>query len=307
MTSYSVLPSGPRATIIATWPGEWADHSAKVTTLNDTDQASELAHALTRLSEGAWDAAAWLDTSPAVEAGITALIEQLRSSADKIEEIHLPDDGYRHTDQWSFTDVKDLLAAELPAALNVSTRAQRLTIADELSADAVGRTDALRLLPTGQDPASTSRAWQTCEITRSLRNGQTGLLPEGAAAWLVRGWGPDRSPAERWGGRDRLIRIEQLVAACQAHGGRAAAEDDPMLAHLVVPHGEDMVDDEVFYVSVHGGHRNSWDASPYAPMTVTRAGSRDRESEILGTLDPNDDDGFARALGEWTRLVPYHR
>jgi hypothetical protein len=42
-------------------------------------------------------------------------------------------------------------------------------------------------------------------------------------------------------------------------------------------------------------------------MTVTRAGSRDRESEILGTLDPNDNDGFARLLGEWTRIVPYHR
>jgi hypothetical protein len=33
-------------------------------------------------------------------------------------------------------------------------------------------------------------------------------------------------------------------------------------------------------------------------MTVTRAGSRDRESEILGKLDPSDDDGFTRTLGE---------
>jgi hypothetical protein len=40
-------------------------------------------------------------------------------------------------------------------------------------------------------------------------------------------------------------------------------------------------------------------------MTITRSGSRDRQSEILGELDPHDDDGFARALGEWTRLVPY--
>jgi hypothetical protein len=50
-------------TVIAAWPGEWSDHSTKVTTLTDADQASELAHALTRLSEGAWDAAAWLDAS----------------------------------------------------------------------------------------------------------------------------------------------------------------------------------------------------------------------------------------------------
>jgi hypothetical protein len=182
LTSYSVLPSGPRATVIATWPGEWADYSAKVTTLTDIDQASELAHALTRLSEGAWDAAAWLDTYSAIETGLTALIEQLRSPVDKIDEIRLPADAYRHTDQWSFTDVKDLLAAELPASVNVLIRAQRLTIADELSADVANRADALRLLPTGQDPAATSRAWQTCEITRSLRNGQTGPLPEGAGS-----------------------------------------------------------------------------------------------------------------------------
>lgn len=186
------------------------------------------------------------------------------------------------------------------------TRAQRLTVADELAADAASRAEVLRILPTGQEPAANSRAWQTCEVTRSLRNGQTGPLPERAAAWLVRGWGPDHSPAERWVVRDRLVRIEQLVAACQAHGGRAAAEDDPMLTHLVVPHGDDMVDDEVFYVSVHDGHRNSWDSSPHAPMKVTRSGSRDRQSEILGELDPHDDEGFARVLGEWTRLVPYH-
>lgn len=305
MTSYSVLLSGPRATVIATWPGEWADHSAKVTTLTDVDQAGELAHALTRLSEGAWDAAAWLDTHPAIEAAISELVDQLRSQVDKIEDIQLAEDGYRHTDQWSFIDVKDLMATELPAVINTLARAQRLTVADELAADATGRAQALRVLPTGQEPAANSRAWQTCEVTRSLRNGQTGPLPEGAAAWLVRGWGPDHSPAERWAIRDRLVRIEQLVAACKAHGGRAGAEDDPMLAHLVVPHGDDMVDDEVFYVTGHDEHRNSWDSSPQAPMTITRSGSRDRQSEILGELDPHDDDGFARALGEWTRLVPY--
>jgi hypothetical protein len=88
VTSCSVLLSGTRATVIATWPGEWADHSTKVTTLTDTDQASELAHTLTRLSEGAWDAAAWLDTHPAIEAAISELIDQLRSQADKIDNIH---------------------------------------------------------------------------------------------------------------------------------------------------------------------------------------------------------------------------
>jgi hypothetical protein len=80
-----------------------------------------------------------------------------------------------------------------------------------------------------------------------------------------------------------------------------------LLAHLVIPHSTDMTDDEVFYVAVHDGHRNSWNTSPSAPMTITRAGNRNREPEILGNPDPNDDDLFAHTLGEWTRLVPYRR
>lgn len=310
LTSYSVLLSGPRATVIATWPGKWADHSAKVTTLTDAEQASELAHLLARLSEGAWDAAAWLDTHPAIEAGIAALVEQLQGPAENIDDIHLATDGYRHTDQWSFDDIKDLLAKALPAALNTLTRAQRLTLADELAIDAASRGEALQLLPTGHDPdAATSRSWQMCEVTRSLRNGQTGPLPEGAAAWLVRSWGPDHSPAERWGARDRLVRIEQLVAACQAHGGRAKSHDDPLLAHLVVPvpNGRSTVDDEVFYVAVHAGNHNSWDTDVFAPMRISRSGGANGASETLGDLDPSDDDGFARLLGDWTRLVAYRR
>lgn len=310
MTSYSVLLSGSRATVIATWPGEWADHSAKVTTLSDSDQAFELAYLLTRLSEDAWDAAAWLDTHPVVEAGIAELVQQLQSPAERTAEIRLFADGYRHFDQWSFEDVKDLLGKALPAALNALTRAQRLTVADELSIDAAERASALQLLPTGHDPeAAASRIWQMCEVTRSLRNGQTGPLPEGGAGWLVRSWGPDHSPAERWGARDRLVRIEQLVAACKAHGGRASSRDDPLLAHLVVPapHGRSMIDDQVYYVAAHEGSRNSWDTNVFAPMTITRSGGVHGGSEILGELDPHDDDGFARLLGDWTGLVPFRR
>jgi hypothetical protein len=107
--------------------------STKVTTLTDPDQASELAHALTRLSEGAWDAAAWLDTYAAIEAAISELVHRLRDQADKIEDIRLVEDGSRHTDQWSFTDVKDLLTTGLPAVINTLARAQRLTVADELA------------------------------------------------------------------------------------------------------------------------------------------------------------------------------
>jgi hypothetical protein len=196
MTSYSVLRSAQRATVIATWPGAWADHSANITTLPDGEQAAYLASALTRLSEDAWDAAAFLDTSPALELAISALIEQLRGPADKVEPVSMAADGCRHAGQWSFTDATEVLASDAPAALSALTRPQRLTVADELAADAAERATAARVLAGGSDPASgDSRAWQMCEVTRSLRNGQVGPLPEGAAGWLVRSRGPDLGTA----------------------------------------------------------------------------------------------------------------
>ena len=306
MTSYSVLRSAQRAVVIATWPGAWFDHSSNITTLGDTGQASSLASALTRLSEDAWDANAFLDASPALEAGISALIQQLRGPADKIEPVSMPADSYRHAGQWSFTDAAEVLASDAPAAMSSLTRPQRLTIADELAADAAERASAAQVLASGSNPqARHSRAWQMCEVTRALRNGQTGPLPEGAAGWLVRAWGPDLGPAERWAARDRLARIEQLVAACKAHGGRAGTQDDPLLAHLVVPHAGPYEDDEIIYVSVHSGTRNSWDTSPATAMTVTSYRGTPSKQSDLGQLDPRDDDGFARLLGQWTRQVPF--
>jgi hypothetical protein len=305
MTSYSVLRSAQRATVIATWPGSWFDHSANITTLCDTEQASYLASVLTRLSEDAWDAAAFLDASPALEAGISALIRQLRGPADKVEPVSINADGCRHAGQWSFTDAAEVLASDAPPALNTLTRPQRLTIADELAADADERASAAQVLASGNDPESEdSRAWQMCEVTRTLRNGQVGPLPEGAASWLVRSWGPDLGPAERWAARDRLVRIEQLVAACKAHGGRAGTQDDPLLAHLVLPRARPQ-EDEVIYVSAHQGTRNSWGTSPATAMTVTSYRGQPSQQTDLGELDPRDDDGFARILGQWTRQVPF--
>ena len=112
MTSYSVLRSAQRATIIATWPGPWFDHSANITTLADGDEADCLASALTRISEDAWDAAAFLDASPVLELGINTLIRQLRGLADKIEPVSMTVDGYRHAGQWSFTDAAEVLASD---------------------------------------------------------------------------------------------------------------------------------------------------------------------------------------------------
>ncbi len=306
MTSYSVLRSARRAIVIATWPGAWSDHSANITALADGEQAAYLASALTRISEDAWDAAAFLDASPALELGISVLIEQLRGPADKIEPITILGDGYRHADQWSFTDAAEALASDAPAALSALTRPQRLTVADELAADAAERVSVAQVLGSGNDPTSgKSRAWQICEVTRSLRNGQVGPLPEVAAGLLVRSWGPDLGPAERWAARDRLVRIEQLVVACKAHGGRAGTQDDPLLAHLVVPRPGGDEDDEVIYVSAHHGLRNSWGTSPDAAMIVTSYRGKPTQQADLGELDPRDDEGFARVLGPWTRRVPF--
>jgi hypothetical protein len=306
MTSYSVLRSAQRATVIATWPGPWFDHSTNITTLGDTEQASYLASALTRLSEDAWDAAAFLDASPALEAGISTLIRQLRGPADTVEPVSMPADAYRHAGQWSFTDAAEVLASDAPAALSTLTRPQRLTIADELAADAAERASAAQVLASGKDPEpEDSRAWQMCEVTRTLRNGQVGPLPEGAAGCLLRSWGPDLGPAERWAARDRLVRIEQLVAACKAHGGRAGTEDDPLLAHLVIPCPGSDEGNEIIYVSAHHGTRNSWGTSPAAAMTVTSYRGKPTQQTDLGEIDPRDDDGFARILGQWTLQVPF--
>ena len=152
----------------------------------------------------------------------------MRGLADKIEPVSIPGDGYRHTGQWSLTDAAEVLASDAPAALSTLTRPQRLTVADELAADAAERANAAQVLGSGNDPASGhSRAWQMCEVTRSLRNGQVGPLPEGAAGWLVRSWGPDLGPAERWAARDRLVRIEQLVAATRQGCSGPAIRTNP--------------------------------------------------------------------------------
>jgi hypothetical protein len=306
VTSYSVLSSGPRFTVLATWPGAYSDHSVKVTTLDNGDLADDLAVYLTHVSEGAWDAAPWLDTYPVIEAGITTLVDHLRGPDTVVPKIDLSGDGFRHVEQWSFFDVAEVLL-DLPGVLTSLTRAQRLTVADELATDAAGRVEALRALPAQQDPsADSSRAWQALDVTRALRNGRLGPLPEGAAGWLVRAWGGELGLVQRWAARNRLTRIEQLVAACRQFGGRAGAELDPDLcAHLVLPRREPVTGNDVFYVVAPSGHTGSHDESPQAPMTISRLRRIDRESEVVAVLDPADDDGFAQALGEWTRLVPW--
>ena len=304
MTSYSVLPSAQRATVLATWPGPWFDHSANVTTVGDSELAAYLASFLTRLSEDAWDAAAFLDASPALEAGISALIAQLRGPADKIEPVTLPGGGCRHADQWSFTDAAEALASDAPAALGELTRPQRLTVADEL-----GRRRARQ---RGTDPGRRERPGvRALEGVADVRGHQDhAQRPDRAAPGRGRRLaGPRVGAGPRPGravGRPRPARAHR--AARRGVPGARRARFRPGRSPPGSPGPPPPAPagrDEVVYVSAHQGTRNSWGTSPNAAMTVTTRRGYPSEQVNLGELDPRDDDGFARVLGEWTRQVPF--
>jgi hypothetical protein len=240
MTSYSVLTSQGKATVIATWPGEYADsHSTKVTTCADLHQATRLAETLTWVSELSWDAAAYLDIYDRVEAVIAELIDTLRGTG----EIPVPGEiafgdptQHSHTGGVSADTLSTYVGRYLPEVSNTLARAQRLSVADELAADAAARADALKLLPTGYDPGTAdSRIWQMGGITRATQSGVVDYLPEGAALWSARLFDNDRGPAERWGVRNILHRLDQLGEAAKLVGGRGGPEFDPFGGDLRLP------------------------------------------------------------------------
>lgn len=240
MTLYSCLPTQGKFTVIATWPGEYADsHSAKVTTFTDAVQASRLAEDLTRVSESMWDAAAWLDVYDDAEGRLRTIIDATRGTADVPTFSASAFDGYRHAETWTGIDLINTLGASLPQTLNSLTRAQRLSVADELAEDATARAESLNLLPTGYDPTEpASRVWQAADITRATKMGLTGALPDGAAGWMVRVFDTDHGPAKRWGARNLLHRLEQLAAAAETINARGGAELDSvsgLMDHLVLP------------------------------------------------------------------------
>lgn len=240
MTLYSCLPTQGKFTVIATWPGEYADsHSAKVTTFTDSTQASRLADDLTRVSESMWDAAAWLDVFDEAEAHLGTIINATRGTNEVTLFSEPLFDGCRHAESWSGIDLSNLLGASLPQTLNSLTRAQRLSVAEELAADAAARAQSLQLLPTGNDPKdSDSRIWQAAEITRATKMGLTGTLPDSAAGWMAEVFDTDHGPAERWGARNLLHRLEQLAAAAKTINARGAVDLDPVSGlevHLVLP------------------------------------------------------------------------
>lgn len=214
-------------------------HSAKVTTFTDPAQASRIAEDLTRLSESMWDAAAWLDIYEVAEARLKTVIDAIRGTADVPAFSTLKFEGCRHAESWTGMELTNILGAGLSWTLSSLTRAQRLSVADELATDATARAESLNLLPAGYDPTeAASRVWQAADITRATKMGLAGALPDGAAGWMVRVFDTDHGPAERWGARNLLHRLEQLAAASKSVNARGGAELDPvsgLMDHLVLP------------------------------------------------------------------------
>ncbi|QHK18898.1 hypothetical protein GU243_02965 [Pseudarthrobacter psychrotolerans] len=186
-----------------------------------------------------WDAAAWLDVYEEAEVRLGTIIEATRGTNEVPLYGESLFDGCRHAQTWTGLDLINTLGAGLSQTMNSLTRAQRLSVADELAADAAARTQSLRLLPTGNDPTDPdSRIWQAADITRATKMGLTGTLPDGAAGWMARVFDTDHGPAERWGARNLLHRLEQLATAAKTINARGGADLDPvsgLLDHLVLP------------------------------------------------------------------------
>ena len=299
MTAYSVMKTGPRYSVLATWPGAFYEHTVKVTTLDGEEAAHDLATALTGLSEAAWDAAVWTDARQTIPPTIAAFVEGIRSTDGDIPPVALSGAGYRHADTWSFERLKDQLAGEIYRFPSL-TRTQRLTVADEIATDAAERD--LLLESAGRECGSESRAHQACLVTRVEENGSLGPVPEGGAGWMRRHYPENLLLHERWRARAQLLRMEQLVTACKLAGGRARMSSDPFSANCVVAAepGQISIDDIPYTVTpVNAEGRWSDSADMNGPLYVRR------QSELIGALDPADDDGFATLMGEWTRAVPH--
>jgi len=307
MTSYSVLKTGPqRASVIATWPGfDFEEHSVKVTTLKSQSHAQHLAFQLTQVSESVWDAAMWLDTYPPIEAAITELITQLRSS-NAIGPQRFSITGLRHGETWTSTSLREQFTGDFfLSTLNGLNAAQRLSVADELEADANERRD---LLEVGREEFSNeSRVSQAGLVTRVQVYGWAGALPEGAAGYLRTCYGEDLDFGDRWHAAKQIRRMEQLVAACNYHGGRAKTHKNPCEAHCVVAAGPGEVSDSGISCSIRPVLYGPHALFPGAPMPMGKLRIR-RGSDWVAEVDPDDTAGFVAALGDWvgTFASPCH-
>lgn len=299
MTSYSVMKAGPRFSVIATWPGSMYEHSAKVTTFDDEETADIIAYSLTDLSEAAWDSQVWLDAAPAVPPAIGQLVSALRTVDADIQPVALSGNGYRHANTWSFDQLSKQLA-NAPHAFDVLTRAQRLTVADEIELDAWHREQLMS--SANLYFLSDSRVHQACRVSRVEEYGSIGPLPEGAAGQLRRFYAEGMELRERWGARAQIMRMEQLVAACRKAGGRSSNRWDQIGAHCVVASvpGEINVEDVPYFI-LPDDTDLAYDRlpSPHLPMQVLK------DAKVIARVAAHDGDGFAAVLGDWTRGIPY--
>lgn len=308
MTSYSVLTATQgRASIIGTWPGfEFEEHSVKVTTVATAGEAHYLANQLTHLSEAAWDAAMWLDTYPATTSAVEGLIAQLRSS-NPVAPQTIAYDGLRHGDTWTAISIMRRLSDDsFISALNHLSTAQRVSVAAELAADASQRHD---LLEPGRDEfESDSRVNQAGLVTRVHAYGASGPVPEGAAGFMriCYGNGEDLNFGDRWWAAKQLRRMEQLVAACNYHGGRAAVDLDACEARCDIAVVAGQISDGGILFRIRPARYGPHTITPGWPDPMGKMLVR-RDYEELIEVDPDDDDGFVRVLGDWAKTYTSRR
>ncbi len=282
--------------MLATWPNNPASTTIKVTTLASFDAASDLAEALTAMSEAAWYAAAWLDTWPAIGDYQMRLAEWLRRPSIDCGAPDLDLSAYRHD---TADASNEYLGAQSYATELLSDLAhpQRLAIADEVEVDAIAAHETLAVFGRGGD-VPTERGWQLLEVTRVEQfGGDLNYLPDGAAGWATR-WFRAETIAERWAARGHLLRMEQLVAACLAVGGRAGAHQEPVQAHCVFP-AEDAKDTVIVYAEPLSERYSGYRATPPMRVRIQEGGLPTRTREI----DPYNTAEFADFLGDWVRAA----
>lgn len=303
MTTYSVLGSDERVAVLANWPARMSDQAVKVTTVTGRETASDLAYAMTTVSEAAWYASAWLDTWPAIRTYLVALADWARQPTLPAQHPTLDLDGRRHARVASTSDSIEAFDQHLPRTMTDLSTTQRLAVADDITAEVSAIDEALAVYPTGDEPADRSRAWQFGEVTREMHYGIESYLPEGAASWALTHFDAVIAP-EMWAARGHLLRIEQLAAACLASGGRSGplAEPAEMNAHCVWGHGADTRN---VHVWSQRRDKSYWHYLPRQPMVVTEQLGHGEE-RVLGQVDPYDTDGFVRLLGDWVSAVPFH-
>lgn len=299
MTAYSVMSTGNKATILATWGNDLGDTSVKVTTLDDMEDAVHLAASLTVMSEACWYAAAWLDTWEAISRHRLAVASWLREPeiGGTFPSIDLT--AHRHADadaSYEYTIACDL---ELLSAKSLS-HPQRLALAEEITLDVNAARTTLEQLTSGQDEPL-DRGWQLLEVSRVERfGGDLNYLLDGAAGWLTR-WFDAQLTSELWAARGHLLRIEQLAAACEAAGGRARAHQEPVEAHCVLPGSTQSKDTIITAAPAHDarGYSRYSTRSPMQ-LTIRTDGTPARTTEC----DPYDTDTIVSFLGTWVERVP---